>query len=80
MDRESPAGKALGEPLEIMQFARSRLDEEIAHKQPNKQLRNPFLPVKQTKHCFNVLSDLHYRYYLSAPPVLSMKAHIRCFG
>lgn len=55
----TPAGETSREPIEIMKFAPSRLHEEISHEQPNQQLRNPFLPVKQTTHFFKVLSYLH---------------------
>jgi hypothetical protein len=59
VDREFPTGKTLSEPIEIVQLAPAGFHEEIADKQPHEQLRNPFLPVKQTKKFFYALSDLH---------------------
>ena len=76
----TPAGKTLREPIEIMKFAPSRLHEEISHEQGNKQLRNPFLPVKQTTHFFKVLLYSHCPVISRHHPVLSIEAPIQCFG
>jgi hypothetical protein len=59
MDAEFPNRRSAARSHEIMQFAPSRFDEEIAYKQPHEQLSDPFLLVKQTKNFFNSFPDLH---------------------